>query len=147
MTTFYSTLLLTGLLAVIAGSALAEDSAAGPLGFKMKSITGQDVDLADYKGKVVLVVNVASKCGYTPQYEGLEALHEKYNDKGFVVLGFPAATGQAGPEHRRRVRPIVLIHLCRHRPRPLIRSQSYESCLIQLRNPKNVISPKFVHTA
>src|ERR1700733_11134122 len=50
------------------------------------------------------------------------------------VLGFPAAAGQAGPEHRKRVRPIVLIHLCRHGPRPLIRSESYESCLIQLRN-------------
>jgi glutathione peroxidase len=89
MTTFYSTLLLTGLLAVIANSALAEDSASSPLGFKMKSITGQDVDLSDYKGKVVLMVNVASKCGYTPQYEGLESLYEKYQDKGFAVLGFP----------------------------------------------------------
>src|ERR1700690_4074929 len=53
-----------------------------------------------------------------------------------VVLGFPSATGQTGPEHRKRVRPIVLIHLCRHRPRPLIRSESYESRLIQRRNPK-----------
>ena len=67
MTTFYSTLLLTGLLAVIASLAIAEDSASGPLGFKMKSITGQDVDLSEYKGKVVLMVNVASKCGLTPQ--------------------------------------------------------------------------------
>jgi glutathione peroxidase len=55
----------------------------------MKSITGQDVDLADYKGKVVLIVNVASKCGLTPQYENLESLYEKDKDKGLVVLGFP----------------------------------------------------------
>jgi glutathione peroxidase len=89
MTTFYSTLLLTGLFAVIAASARAEDSAAGPLGFKMKSINGEDVDLSQYKGKVVLMVNVASKCGLTPQYEGLESVYEKYQDKGFVVLGFP----------------------------------------------------------
>src|ERR1700721_552133 len=68
-------------------------------------------------------------------------------EEAAVVLGFPAAAGQAGPEHRKRVRPIVLIHLCRHGPPPLIRSESYESCLIQLRNPKNVISPKFVHTS
>src|ERR1700733_13589081 len=59
----------------------------------------------------------------------------------------PRTAAAAGPEHRKRVRPIVLIHLCRHGPRPLIRSESYESSLIQLRNPKNVISPKFVHTA
>src|SRR5262249_45882140 len=54
------------------------------------NIDGKDVNLADYKGKVLLIVNVASKCGYTPQYEGLEAIYEKYQDKGFVVLGFPA---------------------------------------------------------
>jgi glutathione peroxidase len=89
MTPFYSTLVWTCLFAVIAGSALAEDAASSPLGFKMKSITGQEVDLSDYKGKVVLMVNVASKCGYTPQYEGLEAIYEKYKDKEFVVLGFP----------------------------------------------------------
>ena len=60
------------------------------LNFKMKSLTGKDVDLSKYKGKVVLMVNVASQCGLTPQYEGLEDLHEKYAGKGLAILGFPA---------------------------------------------------------
>jgi glutathione peroxidase len=59
------------------------------LDFKMKSIQGKEVDLAKYEGKVVLIVNVASKCGYTPQYEGLQALHKTYSEKGLAVLGFP----------------------------------------------------------
>jgi glutathione peroxidase len=58
--------------------------------FTMKDIYGKDKPLADYRGKVVLAVNVASQCGYTPQYEGLEKLHEKYADRGLVVTGFPA---------------------------------------------------------
>jgi glutathione peroxidase len=60
------------------------------LEFKVKDIDGKDVNLSDYKGKVILIVNVASKCGLTPQYEGLESLYEKYKDKGLVILGFPA---------------------------------------------------------
>lgn len=59
------------------------------LKFKMKSLDGQDVDLAKYEGKVVMFVNVASKCGLTPQYEQLQALHEKYADQGLAILGFP----------------------------------------------------------
>jgi glutathione peroxidase len=64
--------------------------AAGPLQFTMKDIDGKDVDLAQYKGKVVMIVNVASKCGNTPQYKQLEEAYKKYGDKGFVILGFPA---------------------------------------------------------
>lgn len=58
--------------------------------FTMKNIDGQDVKLDAYKGKVVMIVNVASKCGLTPQYEGLQALYDKYKDRGFTILGFPA---------------------------------------------------------
>ncbi|MGZ3692465.1 MAG: glutathione peroxidase [Pseudobdellovibrio sp.] len=58
--------------------------------FSVKKIDGKDVKLDSYKGKVLLVVNVASECGLTPQYEALEKIYEKYHAKGFEVLGFPA---------------------------------------------------------
>ena len=57
--------------------------------FEAKSLQGKEIRMENYKGKVVLVVNTASKCGFTPQYEGLEKLYKKYKDKDFVVLGFP----------------------------------------------------------
>jgi glutathione peroxidase-family protein len=66
--------------------------------FKVNDIDGKEKSLVDYKGKVLLIVNVASKCGFTPQYTGLQNLYEKYSDQGFVVLGFPANNfGQQEP--------------------------------------------------
>ncbi|QYO68559.1 glutathione peroxidase [Leptolyngbya sp. 7M] len=58
--------------------------------FTMKNIDGEDVKLEKYKGQVAMIVNVASRCGLTPQYEGLQRIYEKYKDRGFVILGFPA---------------------------------------------------------
>lgn len=64
--------------------------APGVLNFKVKDIDGKDVSLSQYRGKVLLLVNVASFCGNTPQYASLEKLYQKYKDQGLVVLGFPA---------------------------------------------------------
>ncbi|HJV41967.1 glutathione peroxidase [Caulobacter sp.] len=57
--------------------------------YSAKTLNGQDTSLADYRGQVLLIVNTASKCGFTPQYEGLEALYKTYKDRGFTVLAFP----------------------------------------------------------
>jgi len=78
-----------GACVLVASSAMAEEKTV--LGHTVKSIDGKEVNLAEaYKGKVILFVNVASACGLTPQYKQLEAVHQKYKDKGLVVLGFPA---------------------------------------------------------
>jgi glutathione peroxidase len=73
----------------MAGSSLAA-TAKTVYNFTLKSIDGQPVSLKSYHGKVLLLVNVASKCGFTPQYAGLESLYEKYKDRGLVIVGIPA---------------------------------------------------------
>jgi glutathione peroxidase len=70
-------------------SAASGEKGASALSFKMKSLDGKDVDLSDYQGKVLMIVNVASRCGNTPQYTQLEGLHEKYGKDGLEILGFP----------------------------------------------------------
>ena len=72
------------------GTAAAASSPKSVYDFQMKDIDGKDVKLEKYKGNVLLVVNTASKCGYTPQYEGLQSTFDKYKGQGFYVLGFPA---------------------------------------------------------
>lgn len=57
--------------------------------FRMKSLQGKEIDFSEFKGKTLLIVNTASRCGFTPQYKGLQELYEKYDSKGLVVLGFP----------------------------------------------------------
>ncbi len=74
---------------VLAMSILSTATATDFQTVPLKTIEGKDASLKDYAGKVVLIVNVASECGYTGQYSGLQALHQKFADKGFAVLGFP----------------------------------------------------------
>lgn len=81
-------LLILGVGWLLSSSALF--SASSVYDFALPSIDGSDAPLGQFKGKVLLLVNVASQCGYTPQYAGLEALYEKYKDQGLVVIGFPA---------------------------------------------------------
>jgi glutathione peroxidase len=74
---------------MIAPLHLEEDHMGSVYDYKAKSLDGGDVALSDYQGKVLLIVNTASKCGFTPQYAGLEELYDTYKDKGLTVLGFP----------------------------------------------------------
>ena len=83
----YVSIVLLGLAGNLTSVSADSDS---PLGFRMETIDGLEMDLSLHKGKVILMVNVASKCGLTPQYEALQRIYEKYKDQGFVIFGFPA---------------------------------------------------------
>lgn len=78
------------LVAALPAASAPPRPAGSPLDFTVKTIDGQDASLSVYKGKVLLIVNSASQCGYTPQYKGLEEIYGKYKDQGFEVLAFPA---------------------------------------------------------
>jgi glutathione peroxidase len=104
--------LLCGLIAAIFLILPAMNASADPVtslyDLKVKALDGKPVDLAKYKGRTVLVVNVASQCGFTPQYAGLENLYLHYKDKGFVILGFPSNDfGQQEPGT-----PEEIAHFC-----------------------------------
>ena len=75
---------------VLGFAATAQAAPKSIYDFTLKSIDGQPTPLSEYHGKVLLLVNVASRCGFTPQYTALESIYEKYKDQGFVILGFPA---------------------------------------------------------
>ncbi len=79
--------------------------------FSATTLQGKEISMADFKDKVVLVVNTASKCGFTPQYQGLQALYEKYADEGLVILGFPCNQfGQQEPGDAKQIEGECLIN-------------------------------------
>src|SRR5579864_7268657 len=82
-------ILIRALLVLLLLQVVSVQAADSLYDLPLKDIDGKSTSLKPYAGKVLLIVNVASKCGYTPQYTGLEAIHEKYKDQGFSVLGFP----------------------------------------------------------
>jgi glutathione peroxidase len=84
---------------------------AGIYAFEAKTIDGKTQKLADYKGKALLIVNVASKCGFTPQYTGLEALYRKHKEEGFAVLGFPCDQfGHQEPGDEAEIKSFCSLH-------------------------------------
>lgn len=85
---YYALLLAT--FSILASTLYAEEKTVSIYDFNVTTIEGREISMSHYKNKVLLIVNVASECGFTPQYEGLEKLYEEYKDDGFMVLGFPS---------------------------------------------------------
>jgi glutathione peroxidase len=82
--------IVTVMFCLLSGAAALMSGEKSIFDFTLNTIDGQPAPLATYKGKVVMLVNVASRCGYTPQYTALESIYEKYKDRGFVIIGIPA---------------------------------------------------------
>jgi len=96
--------LLLGIF-LLSVTSYAEEKKMSLYDFHVKTIKLEDIQLSKYKGKVLLIVNVASECGFTPQYEGLEKLYQTYKDQGFMVLGFPSNQfGEQEPGDEKKIR-------------------------------------------
>jgi len=99
------------LLLLIFSSINAKENQMSIYDFNVKTIDGQEISMSKYKGKVLLIVNVASKCGFTGQYEGLEKLFEKYKNEDFMVLGFPSNQfANQEPESNERIKDFCTIN-------------------------------------
>ena len=104
-----------GLVALLMSASLF--AASSIYEFTLPSIDGKPLPLANFKGKVVLVVNVASRCGFTPQYSALESTYEKFKDQGFVILGFPANNfGRQEPGTNQEIKTFCQTKVQRHVP-------------------------------
>jgi len=99
------------LLLLIFSSINAKENQMSIYDFNVKTIDGQEISMSKYKGKVLLIVNVASKCGFTGQYEGLEKLFEKYKNEDFMVLGFPSNQfANQEPESNERIKDFCTLN-------------------------------------